>query len=121
MKAAVKSAYSSDADLDAPSGSHQSVDIASLQLEVGAAGSRGADIFEVIVVTPDWVRRAVKDSGPLVGRHYLVMDPFDIHEALAFITRKIEALEGETWDELSDRISRFGHWEFEDYKPFVRR
>ncbi len=58
----------------------------------------------------------VQEEGIVDARHTLVVDAFDYAELLRFLDRRVSACEGETWDATAQKLSRLGHWEFEDYR-----
>lgn len=89
-----------------------------LQVIVGPADGPGEESFDLIVCTPQWLSRAVRTEGPIVGRHYLIVERWDLPRISAFIVDAIETEDAPTWDKLGERIGRLGRWEFEDYQPY---
>jgi hypothetical protein len=118
MRATVRRFHSPDAlDLDSfvP---NDPGDVAILiQAMVGPADEPGEESFDVVVCTPRWIERLVREGGPLLGRHNLIVEKFDSSEVREHLTRLIEAETAPTWEELATRIGRIGMWEFEDYRP----
>jgi hypothetical protein len=79
-----------------------------------ALRSFGKEMFQVMVCSPDWLARRVRE-GPLIGRHHLFVEKWDwvsIQETL----RSLFEIEGATWPEIAQQLARIGGWEFEDYK-----
>ncbi|GEL96380.1 Imm8 family immunity protein [Cellulomonas composti] len=72
--------------------------------------------FDVLVCTPLWLRREVVENGPQIGRHHLVVEPFDLPRATAYLRELVESLDEADWDALAEKLARIGHWEFEDYQ-----
>ena len=117
MRAAVRGFHSPDADLDSfvP---QDPEDIGLLvQMVVGPAGKPGEESFDVVVCTPRWLDRCVGADGPLIGRHYLIVDRWDAARIRLYLTDAVESEEAPSWPELAARIGRIGKWEFEDYRP----
>ncbi len=44
------------------------------------------------------------------------MRSFDFAMLRKFVERFVRGCEADSWDELADKLSRLGHWEFEDYR-----
>jgi hypothetical protein len=53
-------------------------------------------------------------------RHHLVMAAFNYEALRACITDFCSSCEGADWTEVGTKVSRLGHWEFEDYKAYDR-
>ena len=49
-------------------------------------------------------------------RHVLVIERWDPTLVESAIRNLCQTTFGETWNEIAERLSRFGHWEFEDYR-----
>ena len=88
-----------------------------VQLLVGADTIDGAESFEVLVVTPNWVEVESR-KGPFLAKHTLVVNTCDIQAAVEFLRQRVEAVEGADWNELTAVLRQIGMWEFEGY---VRR
>jgi hypothetical protein len=118
MRAAIKSIGSPDVDLatfrpDDPNDLEVLIELA-----VGPEGGQGADIFGVVVVTPARLAAMAAELGPIVGRHYLIVDDWHWPVIEQFLMKLVERETGDTWQQLGERIARIGHWEFEDYREF---
>lgn len=83
----------------------------------GLGSDEREESFDVLVCTPTWLARVVATEGPQVGRHRLIVEKLNLHEAKLFLLRQVERLEAPTWPELAAKLSRLGYWEFEDYRP----
>jgi hypothetical protein len=83
---------------------------------VGPAGGRGEESFDFVLCTPDWFSAQI-NSDFTVGRHYLFVQRFDYAKLEAFVRNYCASCVGATWDEVAEKMSRLGHWEFEDYRP----
>lgn len=86
------------------------------QLFIGPENEIGEESFQLVVCTPTWLATHYK-SGFIIGRHHLVVFTYDYNAILDFITSQITQCTGNTWKEIAIKLSRFAHWEFEDYKP----
>ena len=84
---------------------------------VGPVGKPGEESFDVVVCTPRWLDRRVREGSPLIGRHHLVIERWDAARVRLYLTRAVESEEAPTWPELAIKIGRIGKWEFDDYRP----
>ncbi len=67
-----------------------------------------------MLCTPDWFD-ANRRGEFVLGRHYLFVREFNSVRLEEFVRRFCETCEGKTWREVGEKMSRLGHWEFEDY------
>ena len=72
MKASVRTFHSPDVDLV----THRPGDPGDvgvlIQILAGPSGGPGEESFDVLVCTPRWLDRRLRDVGPIVGRHYQI-------------------------------------------------
>jgi hypothetical protein len=87
-----------------------------VQAMVGPEGEDGEESFDFVLCSPAWLRQKVEATGPLVGRHHLVMSAYDYNELERFVRRFCDGCTGATWNEVAAKLGRLGHWEFEDYR-----
>jgi Immunity protein 8 len=83
---------------------------------VGPSDELGEEQFQLTVCTPGWLQSAVVAHGPLVGRHYLIVEEWNWAKISAVITELFEREVAEDWATLGERLGRVGRWEFEDYR-----
>jgi hypothetical protein len=83
---------------------------------IGPAGEPGAELFQFTVCSPNALAQRALPKGFAFQRHTLVIERWDP----ALIKRAIGDLslrtEGADWNEVATKLSRFGRWEFEDYR-----
>lgn len=117
MRAVVRRFHSPDADLESYVPDDPEDVGLLVQLMVGPAGQPGEESFDVVVCTPRGLARWVREDGPLIGRHHLIIERWDAARIRLFLTGIVESEEAPTWRELAAKIGRIGRWEFEDYRP----
>jgi hypothetical protein len=71
MRAVVRRFHSPDADLDRYVPDDREDVGLLVQMLVGPAEKPGEESFDVVVCTPRWLDRWVREDGPLIGRHHL--------------------------------------------------
>ncbi|WP_426059750.1 immunity 8 family protein [Hymenobacter sp. B1770] len=89
----------------------------SINFEIGPVGHAGADNFQLTVATPEFLRLQYPGDTCYFLRHYLLVKEYDFSRTLAFMTKYVNSLEADTWEQLADKIGRVALWEFEDYRP----
>jgi immunity protein 8 of polymorphic toxin system len=93
-----------------------------LRLEVGVAGSEGADAFDLTVCSPEWLDR---QELPLFGNNLLIVDGFDPESIQRHVAKVLGNVSGESPMEVMAKVSRFAYWEFEgmagDWQSLVGR
>lgn len=119
MKATVRRFHSPDADFDTYS-PNDPEDVGLLvQIMAGPEGKPGDESFYVVVCTPRWLERRVREDGPLIGHYLVVIESWDTARVQLFLTSAVESMEASNWHELAGKIGRIGKWEFQDYVPYV--
>ena len=88
-----------------------------LQLMVGPEGEPGVESFDVMICTPEWLKRNFKASDFVIGCHRLIVFEYNYARLRAFFARCCEKCVADTWLEITSQLSRLGRWEFEDYTP----
>lgn len=99
---------------DRPDGEDFAVNVQAL---LGPIDGEGEESFQVTVCTPGWLLANLPmPKGLVFLRHHLVVERRD--EAL--VEQAIRGLclrtEGPDWTTVAAKLSRYGYWEFEDYR-----
>jgi hypothetical protein len=89
-----------------------------LELDVGAVGEEGEDVFELTVCTPRWLEKHHRKTDIVSGRHHLIVFEYNFERLQVALAEACAACEGETWKEVAEKFARFARWEFEDYRPY---
>jgi hypothetical protein len=88
-----------------------------VQATIGPADGDGGDLFDFVAVGPEWFAENAPGKGFRWGHAFLILDRWDPQ----IVRRAIEDVclhaEGRDWPEVASKISRFGQWEFENYRP----
>jgi hypothetical protein len=89
-----------------------------LELTICPDGSDCGEFWQLTVCTPKWLERYHDKSEIISGRHHLIVFEYHYRRLIERIHGHIlNFCTGETWDEISEKISQFALWEFEGYKP----
>jgi hypothetical protein len=87
-----------------------------LQADIGLDdGTEAADTFTFYICTPKKLATIVIDEKYQLGRHLIVVDRFEWQLIESIVLKICSEAIGEDWEGIAKYISRFGHWEFEDY------
>jgi hypothetical protein len=84
--------------------------------EIGALGERGADNFQFDVCSPSWLEEALQADAVVSGRHKLFMSRYNYDALERYVLKRVHQAEGPDWSSVAEKLSRWGHWEFEDYQ-----
>jgi hypothetical protein len=89
-----------------------------LQIMVGPEEQQGEDSFDVVVCTPDWLKRNFKTSDIILGQGRILVFEYNYERLRSFIERYCEKCVADTWQDIATKLSRIGRWEFEGYQPY---
>ncbi len=90
-----------------------------LRAMFGPVGEEASESFQVQVCTPKWLQGRC-DSGDVVhGRHTLIVGEFNVTQLRAHLEALGRRCSGDNWLEVAQKLSRYGLWEFEDYRPVL--
>jgi len=87
-----------------------------IQVIAGPEGAPGEESFGVTLCSPAWVERQARREGIISGRHLLIVSDYDYERVRNYIVKYLRACSGSTWQEVAEKVARFGYWEFEDYQ-----
>lgn len=119
MRAELRSLHSPDVDggslrsFQPANSEHFALNVTAL---VGPAGEKGEESFEFRVCSPSWLAQEELPKGFAFLRHTLLVVRWDVGLVERAISDLCMRTEGETWGEVAQKLSRFGGWEFEDYR-----
>jgi hypothetical protein len=88
----------------------------SVAASVGAEQREGGELFYFTVCSPSWVGQDPLPKGFAFQRHTLLLerwDPAMVERAIGDLCRNTSGCD---WNEVALKLSRFGAWEFEDYR-----
>lgn len=83
---------------------------------IGAGSTGGEELFTFTVCSPQWVADQPLAKGFGFQRHVLLLSRWDVGLVQRAIGDLCWRTEGATWNEVAVKLSRFGQWEFEDYR-----
>lgn len=89
-----------------------------LQVMAGPEGVEGEESFDIRVCTPKWILENYRTEDVIIGRGHLILMEYNYDRILQRISSFISGCDGETWEELAEKLTRLGKWEFEDYQEY---
>lgn len=89
----------------------------SVRLMIGPENGPGSESFDILVCTPDWLKMKYAEEKMVWGRHMLIVLSYDFNLIKQKIEKEISRCTGDDWATVSEKLSRMGAWEFEDYRP----
>jgi hypothetical protein len=85
-----------------------------LQVEIGADGEEGSDVFGLMVCTPEGLRSHARE--PVIAqRATLVISDFSWEQVFAAVRDIVGKCTGTDWNDSVIRLQRYFRWEYEDY------
>lgn len=84
---------------------------------IGMVGSEGGDLFAFSVCTPAWLQREALAGRVVWGHHRLVVGEWNVDHVRSAIAQLCRRTSGESWQQIAQKLSAFGAWEFDDYTP----
>lgn len=88
-----------------------------MQLILSPKNTEGEESFDVMLCTPKWLLNNYEKDDIIFGKNYLIVFEYNYERIYEKIISFINNVEGNTWDEVANKISAIGKWEFEDYRP----
>lgn len=85
-----------------------------IQSMFGPKGVDSEESFDFIACNTSWIEQRI-GLGLFNGRHHLIMIQFNLEEIKDYLTAAANQISCSTWDEVAEKLSRIGKWEFEDY------
>ena len=84
-----------------------------IEVEIGIKGQEGSEIFSCTIATPN---KLAEKSEPFWGRGYLITPIFSWELVEQSLQKLLMHCSGKNWEEVSSKISKELHWEFDNYK-----
>jgi hypothetical protein len=119
MRAAIRYLHSPDAD-DLESWTPEDPECFTLfvQAMVGPFGEEGEESFDFTFCSAAWIANRLGKDASYHLRHMVLLRKYDYAVVYDTIERVVRNAHGSDWSEVAEKIARYGHWEFEDYKPY---
>lgn len=119
MKAEIKAVLSPDVDdLSHFSPDDPEIFGFSMQLLIGPTQAEGEESFDMMICTPKWLLETFPKDRILLGVHHLIVFEYNYQALMKYLNHYVETLDGETWTELAQKLTRLGAWEFENYQDY---
>lgn len=88
-----------------------------VQLSIGPHNGDGAEQFQVVICSPLGLERRLTIDDIWLGEHLIICRRFNYRHIVGFIERFCARCSGNSWDEVAQKLSHLGVWEFQDYTP----
>lgn len=110
----IKSTHSPDVDIDIWEPADGDIVHFLLQVEIGQTTDDRADVFQVVIATPEGLRAASPGGEVLSDRATIVLSEFSWEAVWRRIKEILSECEGQTWNESVLKLQRYLRWEYED-------
>ncbi|MBS1665187.1 MAG: immunity 8 family protein [Bacteroidetes bacterium] len=91
-----------------------------ISVGVGPRGTQAEESFDIQVCTPKWLLQKYSENDMILGRNKLIVFKFDMDKILARIRKLFDNCEGNNWEEIVNKLSKIGQWEFENYRDYKK-
>src|SRR6266404_4831863 len=81
-----------------------------LEVGVGPADQKGAEVFQITVCTPSWFERKMSGNEVVSGEHTLFMPRYSYRALVNLLERRCHRCEGPTWKDIANELRLLGHW-----------
>lgn len=83
-------------------------------LNIGPDDNTGAgDYFDLKVNSLDWFK--YYQCKPSILRYTMIVERYDFKIIKNYIEKIINECDGDSWEEIAKKLSRYFFWEYEDY------
>ena len=83
----------------------------------GPVDQDASESFQIQVCTPKWLQARCEGGEIVCGRHTLIVAEFNFPQIRDYLNALCKKCSGNSWSEIAQKLSRYGMWEFEDYRP----
>jgi hypothetical protein len=83
---------------------------------IGPLGMPGAELFQFTVCTPTWLADQEFEQGFRWGASFLFVSRWNENLVRRAFTDLCRRAEGPDWVTITTFLSRYGYWEFSDYR-----
>jgi len=92
-----------------------------LEMDIGLKGDKGSDRFSITICNNgallNFNQRAIEQFGFVELVHVLVFDELNEDKILTLLRAKINSIDGESWEEITNKLSIFLDYEFAPKLP----
>ena len=87
-----------------------------LEIEIGTKDSGAADIFQVVIATPEGLRRILDTYRDFheFGRFRIIVKQYNWQKTEEIIRERVASSQRESWEESVALLCRYFGWEYED-------
>lgn len=82
-----------------------------LSLSIGPEFENGSEYFDLFICSPEWLCKYQWTSELM--RNTLLVRKYDLGEIRNIVEKYIDRCQGDSWDDIAKKLSRFFSWEYE--------
>ncbi len=83
---------------------------------IGPEGSEASESFDLIICNDKWIVQECAANGFVFERFLFIMNDFNLDMFKKKIEDICKSSSGNSWEEISSKLSRIAKYEFEDYR-----
>ncbi|MEM6454257.1 MAG: Imm8 family immunity protein [Acidobacteriota bacterium] len=81
---------------------------------IGATSSSGTNLFYFQFVTPQFLLNTLEEDAFQLGRGLIIVPILYENAVEKALERVMTICKGKSWDEVTQKLARYGRWEYED-------
>ncbi|MDH2273511.1 Imm8 family immunity protein [Moraxella porci] len=87
-----------------------------LEVVIGEKNKDGGDIFSFTIVNISFLEEMINEDEVIFGKNMIIVKRFDYIQIVNRISKLINHLSSNDWEEFVVEFSRYADWEFEGYQ-----
>ncbi len=87
-----------------------------MNFTIGQEGEQWSNNFQLQVATPTYLQEQNPYQSAILLRHTLLVFEYDFVQIYNAVDQYVRSLEEDSWEKLTEKLSRIAWWEYEDYR-----
>ncbi len=79
-----------------------------IDAQIGPEREEREYIFQILVCTPDWIKKEYSEKKIVWGQYKLIVFEYDLKTIKSAIERYVESCPADNWETLAKKIARIG-------------
>lgn len=85
-----------------------------VEISVGIESEEGEELFQVFICSQKWLEKKIKENTFFIGLYSIIMYEYN-YDILCSILNKLFCIEGNNYEEISNKLSQIGLSEYQRY------
>lgn len=116
MKAQLKNIDTSDINIDTYYPEDEKCFGFYIEAIIGPDSEKGGDIFGFQICSPKWLLLKHSETDVIFCHNMIIVFEYDFNTIKQKISDLCNKTAGENWNDIAQKIAKFGAWEYENYQ-----